>query len=105
VVLMLRSIAGGLGRLLIVVGGIFLGQGVELIGGSFMTGRGRWAVTGVVMIAFGICLLAAARYRDRGPRAMTELDEIRLAWPSPERVRSSKRSPRAVGTLPNAACQ
>jgi hypothetical protein len=67
VVLMLRSIAGGLGLLLIVVGGIFLGQGVELIGGSFMTGRGRWAVTGVVMIAFGICLLAAARYRDRGP--------------------------------------
>ena len=34
---MLRSIAGGLGLLLIVVGGIFLGQGVGLIGGSFMT--------------------------------------------------------------------
>jgi hypothetical protein len=40
VVLMLRSIAGGLGLLLIVVGGIFLGQGVGLIGDSFMTGRG-----------------------------------------------------------------
>ena len=48
--------------------GIFLGQGVGLIGGSFMTGRGRWAVTGVVMIAVGICVLAAARYRDRGSR-------------------------------------
>jgi len=33
-----------------------------------MTGRGRWAVTGVVMIAVGICVLAAARYRDGGPR-------------------------------------
>ena len=65
---MLCSIAGGLGLLPIVVGGIFLGQGGGLIGGSFMTGRGRWAVTGVVMIAFGICVLAAARYRDRGPR-------------------------------------
>ena len=65
---MLRSIAGGLGLLLIVVGGIFLGQGGGLIGGSFMTGRGRWAVTGGVMIAIGIYLLAAARYRDRGPR-------------------------------------
>ena len=42
---MLRRIAGGLGPLLIVVGGIFLGQGGGLIGGSFMTGRGRWAVT------------------------------------------------------------
>jgi hypothetical protein len=51
VVLMLRSIAGGLGLLLIVVGGIFLGQGGGLIGGSFMAGRGRWAVTGVVMTA------------------------------------------------------
>jgi len=49
---MLRSLAGGLGLLPIVIGGIFLGQGVGLIGGSFMTGRGRWAVTGVVMIAF-----------------------------------------------------
>ena len=64
---MLRRIAGGLGPLLIVVGGIIVGQGGGRIGGSFMTGRGRWAVTGVVMIAFG-CLLAAARYRDRGPR-------------------------------------
>ena len=61
---MLRGMAGGLGLLLIVVGGILLGQGVGLIGGSFMTGPGRWAVTGGVMIAIGICLLAAARYRD-----------------------------------------
>ena len=65
---MLRGIAGGLGPLQIVVGGILLGQGVRLIGGSFMIGRGRWAVTGVVMIAVGICVLAAARYRDGGPR-------------------------------------
>jgi hypothetical protein len=58
VVLMLRCIAGGLGLVLIVVGGIFLGEGGGLIGGSFVTGRGRWAVTGAVMIAFGICVLA-----------------------------------------------
>jgi hypothetical protein len=67
---------------------MFLGQGVGLIGVSFRTGRGRWPVTGGVVIAIGICLLAAARYRDRGSEAMMELDEIRLAWPSPERVRS-----------------
>ena len=57
------------------------------------------------MIAFGICLLAAVSYRDRGSEAMTELDEIRLACPSPERVRSSKKSTRAVGTLHNVARQ
>jgi hypothetical protein len=54
VVLMLRSIAGGLGLLLIVVGGFFLASAWDLIGG--------------VMIAIGIYLLAAARYCDRGPR-------------------------------------
>jgi hypothetical protein len=52
VVLMLRSMAGGLGLLLIVVGGFFLARAWDLIGG--------------VMI--GIYLLAAARYCDRGPR-------------------------------------
>ena len=50
---MLRGIAGGLGLLLIVVVGTLLGQGVGLIGGSFMTGLGQWAVTGGVMIAIG----------------------------------------------------
>ena len=54
---------GGLGLVLIVVGGTFLGRGWELIGGSFHDGRGRAAVTGGVVIAIGICVLAAARYR------------------------------------------
>jgi hypothetical protein len=40
------------------------------------------------VIAFGICLLAAAGVSRPGSEAITELDEIRLAWPSPERVRS-----------------
>jgi len=54
-----------------------------LIGGSFMTGRGRWAVTGAVMIAIGICLLAAGHVSRPGSEAMTELDEI--VWPAPRR--------------------
>ena len=80
---MFRGIAGGLGLLLIVVGGIILGQGVGLIGGSFMTGHGRWAVTGAVMIAIGICLLAAGHVSRPGSEAMTELDEIRAESPTP----------------------
>jgi hypothetical protein len=44
------------------------------------------------VIAFGICLLAAAGVSRPGSEAITELDEIRLAWPSPECVRSSTRS-------------
>jgi hypothetical protein len=62
VVLMLGSMTGGLDLLLIVVGGIFLGRG-ELIGGSFRDGRGRAAVTAGVVIAIGICVLAAAGFR------------------------------------------
>jgi hypothetical protein len=42
VVLMLRSMAGGFGCLLI-VDGLFLGQGAGLIGGSVRDRRGRWA--------------------------------------------------------------
>src|SRR6185295_15543811 len=102
---MLRGIAGGLGPLLIVVGGIIVGQGGGRIGGSFMTGRGRWAVTGGVMIAVGICLLAAGQVSRPGSEAMTESRRDPSGLPLPERVRASKRSTRAVGTLPNAACQ
>jgi hypothetical protein len=95
---MLRSTAGGLGLLLIVAGGIFLGQGGGLIGGSFMTGRG---LGGHRRRDDRVRHLLARRGQVSrlGSEAMTELDEIRLACPSPERVRSSKRSARAVRTL------
>jgi hypothetical protein len=81
---MLRSMAGGLGLLLIVVGGFFLARAWDLIGG--------------VMI--GIYLLAAARYCDRGSEAMTELDEIRQAvrrlWADFPRLSSDAPVPRRV---------
>ena len=41
--------------LLVIAGGaVFLGQGVGLIPGSFMTGSGTWAVIGAVMVVAGI---------------------------------------------------
>jgi LDH2 family malate/lactate/ureidoglycolate dehydrogenase len=90
---MLRGIARGLGLLLIVVGGIILGQGVGLIVGSFMTGHGRWAVTGGVMIAIGICLLAAGHVSRPGSEAMTELDEIRADQPPPQNPHARQPNP------------
>jgi hypothetical protein len=43
--------------LLIVVGAIFLGQGLGLLrGSSFMVGDARWAVVGAVLIALGALL-------------------------------------------------
>jgi uncharacterized membrane protein len=41
------------GALFLAVGVIWLGQGVGLIGGSFMTGEAAWAVIGGVCIVIG----------------------------------------------------
>ena len=48
-----------LGGILVVVGLLWLGQGVGLIGGSFMTGHVVWAVVGAVCIVIGALLVRA----------------------------------------------
>ena len=56
-----------LGGVFLVVGAIWLGQGVGLIGGSFMTGRAVWAVIGGGCIVFGVFLVRAGfRWRQAG---------------------------------------
>jgi hypothetical protein len=59
----MRVIALPICLLLVVVGGVFLGQGVGLIPGSFMTGSATWAVIGGVMIAAGAGILVVAARR------------------------------------------
>ena len=66
--MVLRAAAGGLGLVLLAAGAVFFGQGVGWIGGSFMTGRGRWAVIGALLVLAGLGLLAAARFRDSRAR-------------------------------------
>jgi hypothetical protein len=46
-----------LGGILVAVGVIWLGQGVGLIGGSFMTGEAVWAVIGGACIVVGAYLV------------------------------------------------
>ncbi len=46
---------------LLVVGVVWIGQGVGLIGGSFMTGEAVWAVIGLVAVVFALALLAGAK--------------------------------------------
>ncbi|MCU1461249.1 MAG: hypothetical protein JWO37_1324 [Acidimicrobiales bacterium] len=53
------------GIVLVLVGAVWIGQGVGAIGGSFMTGNAIWAVIGAVAVFFGLSLVAGAR-RDRG---------------------------------------
>jgi hypothetical protein len=45
------------GGLFLIVGVIWLGQGVGIIGGSFMTGEALWAVIGAVCIVVGAFLV------------------------------------------------
>lgn len=46
---------------LLVVGAVWVLQGVGVLGGSFMTGEAVWAVIGAVCIAFGVVLLRPPR--------------------------------------------
>jgi len=45
------------------VGVVWLGQGIGLIGGSFMSGEPLWAIIGAVMlVAAGVLTVAARRH-------------------------------------------
>ena len=47
------------GALLVLVGIVWVGQGVGLIEGSFMTGEAVWAVIGAVCLVLGAILLVS----------------------------------------------
>jgi hypothetical protein len=42
---------------LIIVGGVWFFQGINILPGSFMTGQSQWAVYGSITMAIGIGLL------------------------------------------------
>ena len=49
--------------LLILMGGVWFLQGINVLPGSFMTGQIRWAIYGGIAVAAGIVLLVAANRR------------------------------------------
>jgi hypothetical protein len=53
------------GILLVLMGGVWILQGINVLPGSFMTGQTKWAVIGAITAAIGIGLVVLAR---RGPR-------------------------------------
>jgi len=50
-----------LAAVLAVVGGVWLGQGLGFIGGSFMTGSLLWAVIGAALLVLAVVILFRER--------------------------------------------
>jgi hypothetical protein len=58
--MVLRGVFGVLGVLLVLVGGVFIGQGTNVIHGSSMSGHGGYAGLGGVLLVIGLVLLMSA---------------------------------------------
>jgi hypothetical protein len=62
----MRMAAIVFGVLLALLGLVWIGQGVGLIKGSFMTGSGFWATVGAVCLVAGLVLIGGGlRFRRR----------------------------------------
>jgi hypothetical protein len=51
------------GLLLMLIGGTWFLQGINVLPGSFMTGQVKWAVNGGIAAAVGLILIVAANRR------------------------------------------
>jgi protein-S-isoprenylcysteine O-methyltransferase Ste14 len=65
--MVIRAIPGLVGVLAVVVGVVFIGQGVNVIHGSSMSGHGGYAGLGAVLLVIGLGLVFWA-WRLRGQR-------------------------------------
>ncbi len=52
------------GVVLVVVGAVWFAQGIDVLGGSPMTGNAFWAVVGAPMIVVGVVLIRSRRRGD-----------------------------------------
>ena len=59
----MRIVLNIAGVLCLLMGGVWIFQGINILPGSFMTGQTKWAVYGGVLVAAGIGLLIAANRR------------------------------------------
>lgn len=49
--------------LLIIVGGVWMLQGINVLPGSFMTGQTKWAIYGAISLTVGTALLLVSKSR------------------------------------------
>jgi hypothetical protein len=58
-----------IGALFILAGAVWFFQGIDVLGGSFMSGEAIWAVIGGIAVVAGIALIVSGI---RGPRPTPE---------------------------------
>ncbi|MGZ5425222.1 MAG: hypothetical protein ACXW2R_01935 [Candidatus Aminicenantales bacterium] len=59
-----------IGVLLILSGGVWILQGINVLPGSFMTGQIRWAIYGGIAVLGGIILIVMVNRRKASPPAV-----------------------------------
>jgi hypothetical protein len=53
----MRRVLMVLGALLVILGGVWFFQGIDVLPGRFMTGQSRWAVNGGIAAGAGLVLI------------------------------------------------
>jgi hypothetical protein len=56
----MRIVLSIIGILLVICGGVWFLQGIDILPGSFMTGQTKWAVYGGIALVAGIVMLISA---------------------------------------------
>ncbi|WP_346231487.1 hypothetical protein [Parafrigoribacterium mesophilum] len=56
------------GGIAVIIGGVFAGQGMNLIPGSFMTGNRMWLYIGLTVAVVGVILVVLGLRRPRAGR-------------------------------------
>lgn len=57
-----------IGLIAVIIGGVFAGQGMNLIPGSFMTGNRMWLSIGLIVAVVGIILVVLGLRRPKSGR-------------------------------------
>jgi len=59
----MRILLNVLGVLSLLLGGVWLLQGINVLLGSFMSGQPKWAIIGGMLLVVGVALLVLANRR------------------------------------------
>jgi len=59
----MRIILNIVGLLCVLIGGVWLLQGINILPGSFMTGQMKWAIIGAVLVCIGLGILITRNRR------------------------------------------